>query len=465
MLAFNYELLYPFFVLYPDYASNDRKPFFMYVNIFWFRRDLRLFDNHGLFRALISGKPVVPVFIFDKNILDGLHDKNDKRVTFIYNSLLKLQEGIKKNNSSLYILYDTPLNAFKKLANEFKINEVFANHDYEPYAINRDEEISIFLRKNKIKFSTFKDQVIFEKNEVLKPDGKPYTVFTPYSRIWKKNLEEENLNGFPSEKNLHALLKTRPSRFPALQEMGFSHAIFDITDTTVDPSIIQNYSGNRNIPSVNGTSRLSVHLRFGTVSIRQLAKAAMELNEQWLNELIWREFFMMILFHFPKVVSSCFKPKYNFIPWRNNEKEFELWCKGETGYPIVDAGMRELNETGFMHNRVRMIVAGFLTKHLLIDWRWGEAYFAEKLLDYELSSNNGNWQWVAGCGCDAAPYFRIFNPSEQTKKFDPDRIYIKRWIKKYEPGYLPPVVDHEFARKRALDIYKKSLSNNEVFTV
>jgi deoxyribodipyrimidine photo-lyase len=437
----------------------------MHVNIFWFRRDLRLFDNHGLYRALKSGKPVVPVFIFDKNILDNLPDKKDRRVSLIYDSLLKLQTEIKKYNSSFYILYDTPLNAFKRLAEEYKISEVFTNHDYEPYAKDRDDEIAFFLKNNRIKFSTFKDQVIFEKNEVLKPDGSPYTVFTPYSRIWKQKLSAKDLSGFPSEENLPALLKTRPVPFPSLNEIGFKHTAFDIPDITIDPFVIQNYSGTRNIPSVNGTSRMSVHLRFGTVSIRRLVKAAMELNEQWLNELIWREFFMMILFHFPRVVSSCFKPKYNSIPWRNNEKEFELWCKGETGYPIVDAGMRELNETGFMHNRVRMIVAGFLTKHLLIDWQWGETYFAEKLVDYELSSNNGNWQWAAGCGCDAAPYFRIFNPSEQTKKFDPDFIYIKRWIKNFKPGYLPPVVEHEFARKRALYIYKKSLTENEAFTV
>ena len=408
---------------------------------------------------------MLPVFIFDKNILDELTDKKDRRVSFIYDTLLNMQAVIKKNNSSLYILYDTPLNAFKKLAEEYKISEVFTNHDYEPYATKRDDEIAAFLKNKGIKFSTFKDQVIFEKNEVLKSDGSPYTVFTPYSRIWKQKLITEKLTGYPSEKNLTVFLKTRLIPGPSLKKMGFNQTSFHVPDITIDPSIIQNYTDTRNIPSVNGTSRLSIHLRFGTVSIRQLVKAAKELNEQWLNELIWREFFMMILFHFPAVVFSCFKPKYNSIKWRNNEKEFELWCKGETGYPIVDAGMRELNETGFMHNRVRMIVASFLTKHLLIDWRWGEAYFAEKLLDYELSSNNGNWQWAAGCGCDAAPYFRIFNPSEQTKKFDPDYIYINRWIKNFTPGYLPPVVEHEFARNRALDIYKKSLLENEAFTV
>lgn len=437
----------------------------MNINIFWFRRDLRLVDNHGLFRALKSGKPVVPVFIFDKNILNELSDKNDRRVSFIYDRLLQLQAEIKKYNASLTILYDEPLKAFKKLAKEYNISEVFTNHDYEPYAINRDEEIAVYLKKKGIKFSTFKDQVIFEKNEVMKSDGSPYTIFTPYSRIWKQKLAAENLTGYPSEDNLAAFLKSRPVPFPSLKVMGFEKTKFAVPEKTIDPSVIQRYDETRNIPSVNGTSRLSIHLRFGTVSIRQLVKAATELNEQWLNELIWREFFMMILFHFPHVISSSFKPKYDSIRWRNNEQEFELWCKGETGYPIVDAGMRELNETGFMHNRVRMIVASFLTKHLLIDWRWGEAYFAEKLLDYELSSNNGNWQWAAGCGCDAAPYFRIFNPAEQTKRFDPDMVYIKRWIKNYQPGYLPPVVEHEFARNRALNIYKQSLSENETSAV
>jgi deoxyribodipyrimidine photo-lyase len=437
----------------------------MHINIFWFRRDLRLSDNHGLFRALKSGKPVLPVFIFDKDILDNLSDKKDRRVSFIYDSLLKLQVELEKNNTSLTILYDNTLQAFQQLVHEYRILEVFTNHDYEPYAIKRDDEIALYLKNNGIKFSTCKDQVIFEKKEVIKPDSSPYTVFTPYSVKWKQKLSGEKLPAYPSEEYLQNFLKSRPALFPSLKEMGFTQQAAVVPETAIDRAIIQNYTETRNIPSIHGTSRLSVHLRFGTVSIRHLVKAAMELNEQWLNELIWREFFMMILFHFPHVVSSCFKPKYNFIRWRNHEKEFELWCKGETGYPIVDAGMRELNKTGLMHNRVRMIVAGFLTKHLLIDWRWGEAYFAEKLLDYELSSNNGNWQWAAGCGCDAAPWFRIFNPSEQTKKFDPDHLYIKQWIKNYKPGYLPPVVEHELARTRALDVYKQSLNKNETSAV
>jgi len=428
------------------------------VNVFWFRRDLRLFDNHGLYHALKSGLPVLPIFIFDKNILDELPDKNDGRISFIYYSLAEIQEQLVKNKSSLYILHDTPLNAFKKLLAEFDIKEVFTNRDYEPYAITRDNEIASLLKKSGVIFSTFKDQVVFEKDEVIKPNGEPYTIFTPYSKIWKQKLAEQKLTDFNSGKHLNAFLKIPSFRFPSLKQIGFNHTSVHFNSLDIDPSVIQNYHNIRNIPSINGTSRLSIHLRFGTVSTRLLVKAALELNEQWLNELIWREFFMMILFHFPYVISGCFKRKYDNIKWRNNKKEFDAWCRGETGYAIVDAGMRELNETGFMHNRVRMIVASFLTKHLLIDWRMGEAYFAEKLLDFELSSNNGNWQWAAGCGCDAAPYFRIFNPAEQTKRFDPDFIYIKKWIHGYEPGYLPEIVEHSFARNRALETYKKTLT-------
>ena len=430
----------------------------MLVNVFWFRRDLRLHDNHGLFQALKSGLPVLPIFIFDKNILDELEDKNDRRVSFIYDSLVQLQEQLVKNKTSLYILHDTAPGAFESLISDFNIKEVFTNHDYEPYAIARDNEIASLLKKSGIGFSSFKDQVVFEKDEVVKPNGEPYTIFTPYSKIWKQKLAEQKIPHHNSEGHLSSFIQTGPFRFLSLKKIGFNHTSNNFNSLDIDPSVIQNYDNTRNIPSINGTSKLSVHLRFGTVSTRLLVKAALELNEQWLNELIWREFFMMILFHFPYVVSGCFKRRYDNINWRNDEKEFDAWCRGKTGYPIVDAGMRELNETGFMHNRVRMIVASFLTKHLLIDWRMGEVYFAEKLIDYELSSNNGNWQWAAGCGCDAAPYFRIFNPSEQTKRFDPHFIYIKKWIRGYRPGYLPEIVEHSFARNRALETYKKSLT-------
>jgi deoxyribodipyrimidine photo-lyase len=428
------------------------------ISIFWFRRDLRLEDNHGLYQALKSKLPVLCVFIFDKNILGTLSDKSDRRVSFIHQTLTKLNAELIKKGSTLYVLHEEPLKAFEKICSSFDVKEVFANHDYEPYAIKRDKNISEFLQTKKILMHTFKDQVIFEKSEVLKQDGTPYTIFTPYSKIWKQKLSENKLVNYASETLLNNLFKTEPFHFPSINEIGFNKLVSEMFLINIDKQIISHYDKTRNIPSINGTSKLSVHLRFGTISIRQLVSIASQLNEQWLNELIWREFFMMILFHFPNVVKKCFKIKYENINWRNNETEFEIWCKGKTGYAIVDAGMRELNETGFMHNRVRMIVASFLTKHLLIDWRWGEAYFAEKLLDYELSSNNGNWQWAAGCGCDAAPYFRIFSPEEQTKKFDPELKYIKKWIQDYKPEYLPAIVENSFARKRAIETYKKALT-------
>ncbi|MES2799692.1 MAG: deoxyribodipyrimidine photo-lyase [Bacteroidota bacterium] len=428
------------------------------ISVFWFRRDLRLFDNHGLLRALQSGNDVLPIFIFDKHILDALADKNDARVSFIYQNLLNIEDELNKVGASIRVIHDTPMNAFQLICSTYNVSEVYTNHDYEPYAIQRDKELADFLSAQNIGLHTFKDQVLFEKNEVMKSDGTPYTIFTPYSKIWKQKYMETEVHSYESEHLLGNLMKTEPFQFPLLSEIGFDATHSPVPSKVVDPAIISSYDTTRNFPAINGTSNLSVHLRFGTVSVRKLTATAIELNEQWLNELIWREFFMMILFHYPNVVTSSFKKKYDNILWRNNEKEFELWCKGETGYPIVDAGMRELNETGLMHNRVRMIVASFLTKHLLIDWRWGEAYFAEKLLDYELSSNNGNWQWAAGCGCDAAPYFRVFNPEEQTKKFDPQYIYIRKWVKDFKPGYLQAIVEHSFARNRALEVYKTSLA-------
>ena len=430
------------------------------ITVFWFRRDLRLHDNHGLFEALKNSNEVLPVFIFDKTILNKLSVKKDKRVSFIHQTIKKINDELLKVGSSLMVLNDEPINAFKTISESFTIKDIFANHDYEPYAIDRDLKIKEWLKAKNISFHTFKDQVIFEKGEVMKPDGNPYTIFTPYSKIWKRKLAEEKIKPFASENLLSNLIKTKPFHFPDLHEIGFENSEDEFSPIIIDSNLISNYHLTRNLPAVNGTSKLSIHLRFGTVSVRKLAKVALELNEQWLNELIWREFFMMILFHFPYVVNKSFKKKYENIKWRNNETEFKKWCDGETGYPIVDAGMRELNQTGLMHNRVRMVVASFLTKHLLIDWLWGEAYFAEKLLDYELSSNNGNWQWAAGCGCDAAPYFRIFNPSEQTKKFDTDMLYIKKWINNFTADYLPPIVEHTFARKRALEVFKKSLLEN-----
>ncbi|MHC1707579.1 MAG: deoxyribodipyrimidine photo-lyase [Bacteroidales bacterium] len=429
------------------------------INVFWFRRDLRLNDNTGLNKALKSTLPVLPVFILDKDILENLPHE-DKRVAFIFFHLESIKSKLESIGSSLLILNDKPIQAFEKLPSQYTINEVFANHDYEPYAIRRDDQIKTFLNSKGIAFSTYKDQVIFEKQEVIKNDGTPYTVFTPYSRKWKENFQLKKNDLFVSVQTTVSpenFLKTRPFRMPGLEETGFKRTSYIPELPSIDVDIISDYHKNRDIPGIQGTSRLGPHLRFGTISIRELATIAEKVNEVFLNELIWREFFMSILYHYPRVEQHSFKKQYDSIEWRNNLEEFERWCRGETGFPMVDAGMRELNATGFMHNRIRMITAGFLTKDLLVDWRWGEAYFAEKLLDYELSSNNGNWQWAAGTGCDAAPYFRIFNPAEQARKFDPDWVYIKKWIPEiHTVSYPKPMIDHGFARKRALETYKKA---------
>ncbi len=429
------------------------------VAVFWFRRDLRLEDNAGLFNALSSGYKVVPVFIADSNILERLEEKKDRRVSFIYGALTDLQRKLAAAGSSLRILFGTPENAFRRLLTEYNVKAVFANNDYEPYATTRDNTVRNILKSAGIPFRTSKDQVIFEKDDILKRDHKPYTVFTPYSKAWKKQLTDMCLSAFISEKLMNNFLKTDPYPFPALRDFGFESSGYTFSVPVIDREIISSYHLTRDIPSMEGTTRLGVHLRFGTVSIRKLVRTAIELNEVWLGELIWREFFMSILWHFPYVTEYSFKRKYDNIPWRNNEDEFDRWCKGMTGYPIVDAGMREMNETGFMHNRVRMITASFLAKHLLIDWRWGEAYFAAKLLDFELASNNGNWQWSAGCGCDAAPYFRVFSPHEQARKYDHDNTYTDKWVPEINSGSYPvQVIDHAFARNRAINTYSASLS-------
>ena len=432
------------------------------ITVFWFRRDLRLEDNRGLFHALRSGYPVLPVFIFDTNILGRLVEKADRRVKFITSALNELNKKLAAAGSSLEIYHCTPAEAFRKITGEYEVRAVFTNNDYEPYATKRDELIRQTLMASGIPFHTFRDQVIFEKNEVVKPDGTPYTVFTPYSRSWKKQMTAKDLEPQPSESLPGNFVKREPSRVPTVEALGFAPSGPASAVPVISEAIIRNYHLTRDIPSIEGTTKLGVHLRFGTVSIRRLVSTALRLSETWLNELIWREFFMSILWHFPYVTDYSFKRKYDAIPWRNNEQEFEKWCNGMTGYPIVDAGMRELNETGFMHNRVRMITASFLTKHLLIDWRWGEAYFAGKLFDYELSSNNGNWQWAAGTGCDAAPCFRVFNPSEQTRRYDPQMIYVKRWVPKMDsPSYPAPMVDHTIARQRALTTYSSGLGRGD----
>lgn len=425
---------------------------------FWFRRDLRLNDNHGLYKALTSGTNVRCIFIFDTNILNKLEDKQDARVQYIHNRLHILQETIKEYGSSLSVYHGSPRDIWKQILSTEKIKSIYCNHDYEPQAILRDQEISELAREYKVDFQSFKDQVIFEKNEVIKDDGKPYTVFTPYSRKWKAIFQNSTLEFYPSEKYLVNLIKDKPQAIPSLSEIGFDKSDHEFPSTDVQLDLIRSYDKTRDYPFIKGTSRLGLHLRFGSISIRKLVNTYKSVNETFLNELIWREFYQMILFHFPHVVNGAFRKEYDLIRWENNELLFDKWCKGETGYPIVDAGMRELNSTGYMHNRVRMIVASFLTKHLLIDWRWGEAYFAKKLLDFDLAANNGGWQWAAGCGCDAAPYFRVFNPTLQTEKFDGEFKYIKKWVPEFqELTYPRPIVEHSFARNRAIERYKEAL--------
>lgn len=427
--------------------------------IFWFRRDLRINDNKGFFEALNGKNMVIPIFIYDTEIIDKLH-KDDHRLTFIQNALGGINNAMKRNRCALGTYRGTPEAVFEKIIREFPIEKVIANRDYEPYAMERDERVKKLLKAKNIKFETFKDQVIFERNEVVKDDGNPYMVYTPYSRKWMAKFDREGIENYPSENHLGNLFNEQPLPHVSHKEMGFETSEMVPKDFRFDDELIDQYEATRNFPADDATSRLGVHLRFGTQSVRKLiSKSAGRENTTFLKELIWREFFMQILWHFPHTVNQCFKKQYDRIEYRNNEEEFEKWCQGKTGYPLVDAGMRELNRTGFMHNRVRMLTASFLCKHLLIDWRWGEAYFAEKLFDYEMSSNIGNWQWSAGCGVDAAPYFRIFNPHEQIKKFDKSLEYIKKWVEDLDqPSYPEPIVAHKFARERCLMEYKLALN-------
>lgn len=429
------------------------------VNLFWFRRDLRITDNAGLYHALKEGKPVVPLFIFDKTILDELEDKRDRRVHFIYAALQEMQQALVRKGSALVVRYGKPVEVFRELLQKYSVEKVFTNGDYEAYARKRDAEVQELLRGTSVQFYTHKDQVIFEKKEVVKDNGEPYSVFTPYSRKWHAKLTDFYLKSYPVSKWAGNFFKSPPQPFPSLASMGFTEADEQFPSKQLREELIINYDHDRDYPARKATSRLGIHLRFGTVSIREIARQAKGINRVFLNELVWRDFYQMILWNFPHVgESKAFKPAYDAIRWRNNEAEFACWCEGKTGYPIVDAGMRELNATGFMHNRVRMITASFLCKHLLIDWRWGEAYFAGKLLDFELASNNGGWQWASSSGCDAAPFFRIFNPTLQARKFDKSAEYIRRWVPEYgDPAYPSPIVEHEFARARCLKVYRAAL--------
>tara|TARA_R110002051_G_scaffold127873_4_gene201524 strand:- start:11780 stop:13090 length:1311 start_codon:yes stop_codon:yes gene_type:complete len=432
------------------------------ISIFWFRRDLRIEDNIGFAAALRGEFPVLPIFIFDKEILDKL-SKNDARVNFIFDTLQQINITLqKKASSAISLYYDTPIQIFKQLHKEYNIQGVYTNKDYEPYAKKRDATIQEFLNNNNIYFKTYKDQVIFEENEIIKDDGDPYVVYTPYKNKWKSQFNpKDDLKTYETASYFNNLIKNDSLQNLSLSDIGFETSKIKIPDYYLIPSSIQQYEETRNFPGIaNGTSRLGPHLRFGTVSIREIVKKAIaEKNEVFWNELIWREFFMQILWHYPQTTHQAFRPKYDRITWRNNEDEFEKWKNGQTGYALVDAGMRELNATGFMHNRVRMLAASFLCKHLLIDWRWGEAYFAEKLLDFDLSANVGNWQWAAGTGVDAAPYFRIFNPMTQVDKFDKQKEYINKWVPELqELTYPNKMVDHKMARERCLKTYKEALS-------
>jgi len=428
--------------------------------IFWFRRDLRLYDNKGFYHALKDSGKVLPIFIFDTDIIDSLPE-NDARVEFIHHSLANINKQIEKNKSQIYVYHGKPIEVFQKLIKDINIEAVYTNKDHEPYGIKRDQEIADFLKSKDISFHSYLDHLLFEKDEVLKKDGNPYTVFTPYkNKCYGILNQKKHLHTCNSEKHLHSISIPKKKEFPELKDIGFQPSGINFPDKENSTHIIPEYDKTRDYPALKGTTHLGVHLRFGTISLRKLAKYALQHNQTFFNELLWREFYAMILWHFPHVPNNSFKSKYDKIEWQNNKENFTKWKMGKTGYPIVDAGMRELKETGYMHNRVRMITASFLTKHLLTDWRWGEAWFAEKLLDYELSSNNGGWQWSAGSGCDAAPYFRIFNPHEQLKKFDKNFEYVKEWVKEWDTDQYPaPVIDHKFARERCLKVYKEALNS------
>lgn len=438
---------------------TSKKP----ITLVWLRRDLRLDDNTALYHALCQNENVLPIFIFDTEILDELPHPHDRRVEFIHQVVSQLQADLLAKNANMLVKYGKPLHVFQKLLKDFHIKNIYTNHDYEPYALKRDAEIQQFFKENNIDFLGFKDHCIFEKDEILSGSNTPYTIFTPYSKKWKSLLTDFYTDPHPTEKYFQNFISQTefnlPTQIISLQDMEFKPLGLPFPTKVPDENILKNYTENRNFPAYQSTTRIGLHLRFGTLSIRKMVRLAIEhQSESWLNELIWRDFYLNILWHFPHVVTKAFKPLYDRIEWRNNADEFDKWCEGNTGYPLVDAGMRELNATGFMHNRVRMVVASFLTKHLLIDWRWGEAYFAEKLLDFDLSANNGGWQWASSSGCDAQPYFRIFNPTSQLDTFDKNRKYVLQWIPEYgTKSYPNPIVEHTFARNRCLEVYKKAV--------
>lgn len=435
------------------------------IHVFWFRRDLRPNDNHGLYRALTSGAPVLPLFIFDIDILGRLEDRDDRRVSFIHERVAWLHGAIAAKGGNMQVMHGSPEEVFRRLIATHRITAVYTNHDHEPYARRRDEAVAGLLAARGIAFHSFKDQVIFERDEVVKDDGTPYTVFTPYGRKWRSALARAGVPHHPSEEHLDRWAAAAPLPMPAIEDIGFVRADHQVAGIPPSPGRLQRYAAERDLPAKDGSTGIGVHLRFGTVSVREMVRLAMRYSDGWLNELIWREFFMQVLWHFPHVEHGAFRPAYDRIAWRNDPAHFAAWCEGRTGYPLVDAGMRQLRATGHMHNRVRMVAASFLTKHLLVDRRLGEAWFARWLMDFDLAANNGNWQWAAGTGCDAAPYFRIFDPTAQLRRFDSALDYVKRWAPEHAAGQGPrPIVDHATARKRALDTYRSALGERAVRT-
>lgn len=448
--------------VFPPISTHNK------INIVWLRRDLRLDDHAAFYQATLGEYPILPIFIFDNQILGQLHEKNDARVTFIHQTVSNLKTKLQQYGTDLYVFYGQPKDIWRQLLEKYPVAHVFASEDYEPYALQRDQQIKTLCMNKGIKSTFVKDHVIFAKNEVIKNDGTPYTVFTPYKKKWLETLHQDSkkndvkhavqLQSFPNVLPTQLLKIHHLQPLLSLKDIGFERASIPYPLQEVPDHILNKYAKNRDYPGIQGTSKWGIHFRFGTISIREKARKAIDLSETFLSELIWRDFYAMILFQFPYVAKNSFRPQYDKIEWRNDPDDFAAWCMGKTGYPIVDAGMRELAHTGYMHNRVRMITASFLTKHLLIDWRWGEAWFARHLLDFDLASNNGGWQWAAGCGTDAAPYFRIFNPYAQTEKFDPDSAYINKWVPEWNStDYPKPIVDHSAARIRCLDIYKKAL--------
>lgn len=465
-------------------------------SLVWFRRDLRDFDHAALYHALKTSSQVFCIFVFDTEILDLLVNKQDRRVEFIWESVKELKAALQANGGDLIVIHGKARELIPMYALQANIHAVFSNRDYEPSAVVRDAEVAAKLAQNNIEFHSFKDQVLFEKDEVLSLSNKPYSVFTPYKNAHLKKLDDFYLKPYPVDSYIHNYAKVAPSNLINLESMGFVRT--NLADMRLPTGMsggaqlfadfeerMHQYKDARNFPAVKGVSYLSVHLRFGTVSVRHLARQARNHanagSQTWLSELIWRDFYFQILHHHPQVAAGkAYKAEFENLPFPNDIALFKAWCEGKTGYPLIDAAMRQINSTGFMHNRLRMVVASFLVKDLLIDWRWGERYFAEHLIDFDLSANNGGWQWAASTGCDAQPWFRIFNPITQSEKFDPAGEFIRKYVPElancsdkeiHSPwqmsslmqqlcnvvigkDYPTPIVDHATQRVLALDLYK-----------